>query len=89
LGFNLEVLGDQLAYFYHGRSSFLLQGFYNETHANNFMMHLMVEDVDAWWRLIQEKDIAVRYAMRAEPPEDRPWGLRVSSSSIPAAFCGV
>ena len=64
-----------LAYLHHGNSSFLLQNFYNEMHAGNFMMHLLVNDVDAWWRHVQAQGIASKYN-KTEPPEDRPWGLR-------------
>jgi hypothetical protein len=46
LGFELAWSDDDLAYMRHGNSSFLLQNFYNEVHAGNFMMHLLVTDVD-------------------------------------------
>ena len=42
LGFELAWPGDDLAYLRHGDSAFLLQNFYNEEHAGNFMMHLLV-----------------------------------------------
>jgi uncharacterized glyoxalase superfamily protein PhnB len=76
LGFELCWSSEQLAYLRHGNSSFLLQKFYNKEHADNFMMHLLVEDVDAWWRHIEARGIASKYGIKAEPPEDRPWGLR-------------
>ena len=76
LGFNEELLSDQMAYFYVGSSSFLLQRFYNQEHAENFMMHLLVEDVDAWWEHVEAQQLAQKYGVRAEPPEDRPWGIR-------------
>ena len=76
LGFELGWSSDQLAYVRHGNSSFLLQNFYNKEHADNFMMHLLVEDVDAWWRHVEARGIASKYGIKAEPPEDRPWGLR-------------
>jgi len=40
------------------------------------MMHLLVEDVEAWWRHVQDVDLVARYGVRVEPPADRPWGLR-------------
>jgi uncharacterized glyoxalase superfamily protein PhnB len=39
-------------------------------------MHLLVPDVDAWWADVQAKRIPERYGVHAEPPEDRPWGMR-------------
>jgi uncharacterized glyoxalase superfamily protein PhnB len=65
-----------MGYFRHGHSSFLLQNFYNAEHADNFMMHLLVEDADAWWSHVVAQNIAAKYGVKAEPPEDRPWGLR-------------
>ena len=76
LGFDLAWSDDHLAYLRHGNSSFLLQNFYNEEHAGNFMMHLLVNDVDAWWRHVQAQGIASKYGTKTEPPEDRPWGIR-------------
>jgi len=76
LGFDLAWSDDDLAYLRHGNSSFLLQNFYNEEHARNFMMHLLVEDVDAWWRQVQAQDFIAKYGVRVEPPAERPWGMR-------------
>jgi catechol 2,3-dioxygenase-like lactoylglutathione lyase family enzyme len=76
LGFELAWASEDLAYFRHGDASFLLQDFYHPDHAGNFMMHLLVEDVEAWWRHVKAKALAAKYAVKAEPPEDRPWGLR-------------
>ena len=49
LGFNLGLSSNELAYLHRGNSSFLLQNFYVKEHADNFMMHLLVENVQAWW----------------------------------------
>lgn len=76
IGFDLAWSSDDLAYFCHGDSSFLLQKFYVREHADNFMMHLLVEDVNAWWKHVQARGIAAKYGIKAEPPEDRSWGLR-------------
>jgi uncharacterized glyoxalase superfamily protein PhnB len=76
LGFTLAWSDTELAYFHHGSSAFLLQNFYNQGHADNFMMHLLVKDVDAWWRDIESRGLAAKYGVTVQPPEDRPWGLR-------------
>ena len=76
LGFELAWSDNDLAYFRHGHSSFLLQNFYNAEHADNFMMHLLVEDADAWWSHVVAQGISAKYDVKAEPPENRPWGLR-------------
>jgi catechol 2,3-dioxygenase-like lactoylglutathione lyase family enzyme len=89
LGFDLAWSGDHLAYFRHGNSSFLLQDFYNAEHAGNFMMHLLVEDVDAWWRHVEAQGIAAKYGVKTEPPEDRPWAYATSCLSIRPESCGA
>ena len=76
MGFVLAWSSDDLAYLRHGNSTFLLQNFYNKTHADNFMMHLLVQDVDAWWRHVQTQGLIAKYGLKAEPPADRPWGMR-------------
>jgi catechol 2,3-dioxygenase-like lactoylglutathione lyase family enzyme len=76
LGFEVVWSSDDLANLRHGTSSFLLQKFYVKEQADNFMMHLLVKDVDAWWDHIQAQGIVAKYGVRAEPPDDRPWGLR-------------
>jgi hypothetical protein len=57
LGFSLAWSSNDLAYFRHGDSSFLLQNFYNKEHAGIFMMHLLVEDVDAWWQHVENQEL--------------------------------
>src|SRR3981081_4528238 len=76
MGFVVAWSSDDLAYLRHGNSTFLLQNFYNKTHADNFMMHLLVEDVDAWWRHVQDQGLIAKYGVKAEPPAARPRGLR-------------
>jgi catechol 2,3-dioxygenase-like lactoylglutathione lyase family enzyme len=76
LGFGLVWSTDELAYFRHDHSVFLLQNFFVQEFVNNFKMHLLVERVDDWWEELQVRGIVRRYGVRAEPPADRPWGLR-------------
>ena len=75
-GFGLVWSSEDLAYFRHGKSSFLLQNFYSKKNSDGFMMHLLVEDVEAWWSHIQAMDLAFKYGVKVEPPADRSWGLR-------------
>jgi catechol 2,3-dioxygenase-like lactoylglutathione lyase family enzyme len=76
LGFTVAWSSDDLAYLHVGQSSFLLQKFYVQEHTDNFMMHLLVQDVEAWWEHVEKQDLASRYHVRAMPPENRLWGIR-------------
>ena len=76
LGFEIPWSSDELAYLHAGDCSFLLQKFFVAEHAGNFKMHLLVADVDAWWRHVESRRIAERYGVRALPPGGRPWKIR-------------
>lgn len=76
VGFTLGSDADGIAYFHHENVSFLLQNFYNKELAENLMLHLLVESVDAWWAKIQASKIAEKYGVRILPPEQRPWRMR-------------
>lgn len=68
-----------------GSSRFLLQRFYVKEHAENFMMTLNVEDVDAWWRHIEAVGLKRKHpGIMARPPAVQPWGLRVLYLSDPS-----
>lgn len=76
IGFTLASDSEGIAYFHHGDVSFLLQDFYEEALAKNFMMHLLVEDVQAWWDRLQASGIAQQYGVHMGAIELRPWRMR-------------
>jgi catechol 2,3-dioxygenase-like lactoylglutathione lyase family enzyme len=76
LGFTMASEGGGIAYFHFEYSSFLLQNFCAEGFAENFMMHLLVEDVDAWWQKVQESDVVNKYGVKLWPVELQPWKMR-------------
>jgi uncharacterized glyoxalase superfamily protein PhnB len=84
IGFTLLWAGDDVAEFQIGQFRFLLQNFYVEQWAANFMMQLAVEDADAWWKHLVERKIADKYpGIMLKPPALQPWGLRVLYLSDP------
>ena len=86
LGFE-KLLDSEVAIFRVGAGSFILQRFYEPKLAENVMMQLMVDDLDAWWTYLASLDLPRRFGitmMRA--PAMQPWGLRVAYLSDP---CGV
>lgn len=76
LGFVEASDFDGVAYFHHGDVSFLLQDFYVAALAENLMMHLLVEDVDAWWDRIRDSGLASRYGVELGAVKLQPWGMR-------------
>ena len=53
-----------------------MQNFYVKEHADNFMIHLLVENVEAWWSHVQDNKLVAKYGVNVDPPADRPWGIR-------------
>ncbi len=76
VGFEIEWADENLAYVSLGPCSFLLQNFHVPDHTANFMMHLLVEDVDDWHAALVARDIAGRYGVAIDTPRDQPWGMR-------------
>ena len=74
LGFTRASLFDGIAYFHCGECSFLLQDFYVREHADNFQMHLLVQDVAAWHAKVTP--VAERFGVRIGDMQDQPWGMR-------------
>jgi uncharacterized glyoxalase superfamily protein PhnB len=76
IGFTMASAGGGIAYFQFGAVSFLLQDFCTESFAENFMMHLLVEDVNAWWEQVQKSGVLEKYGVRVTELEDQPWHMR-------------
>ncbi|MDZ7923563.1 MAG: VOC family protein [Marinagarivorans sp.] len=80
MGFTLASDTAGVAYFHHGGAAFLVQDFRDEAHAHNFMMHLLVEDVDAWWQRLHDAGLEQIYG---------PGACVTSCSPTPAACFGA
>jgi catechol 2,3-dioxygenase-like lactoylglutathione lyase family enzyme len=78
LGFE-KVLDGELAIFNAGSGGFILQRYFQAEWASNFMMQIMVDDLDAWWAHIEALGLSKRFGVPApKPPAVQPWGLRVA-----------
>lgn len=78
MGFE-KLLDGQVAIFGIGASSFVLQNAFQKEWAENFMMQLMVDDLDAWWTHIAALDLPGQFGVRApKAPALQPWGLKVA-----------
>ena len=68
-----------------GPHSFLLQDYYVEQWAGNFMMHLLVTELNEWWAHIASLDVASRYGVeRPRAPKLESWGLTVAYVTDPS-----
>ena len=77
-GFVKEWDGE-VAIFRIGGSGFILQRRYEKEWAENFMMHLTVDDLEAWWTHLSSLDLPRKFGVPVpKPPALQPWGLRVA-----------
>jgi Glyoxalase/Bleomycin resistance protein/Dioxygenase superfamily len=86
LGFTLVLEGD-VAIFTTGESDIILTRFYQKDYAENFMMQILVDDLNAWWARISSLNLPERFGVPApKEPAMQPWRLRVAYVVDP---CGV
>ena len=82
LGFTECWRNGGLAYFHygpcgdHGKVAFLLQDYHVKEVAENLQMHMLVNDVDAWWKHLDAIELAQKYGVPMSVLEDREWGMR-------------
>lgn len=76
LCFTMASEGGGIAYFHFGHVSFLLQDYCAESFAEHFMMHILVENVGAWWNHVQERDVVQKYGVRVTEIENQPWRMK-------------
>jgi len=85
IGFTLVWGDEQACQLKIGGFSFIMQNFHVKDHTGNFMMHLMVEDADAWWKHFEDIGLKSKYPdIMLKPPALQPWGLRVLYLSDPS-----
>ena len=78
LGFE-KILDSEVAIFNTGSGGFILQNYYQKEWAENFMMQLMVDDLDAWWEHITSLDLPSQFGVPPpKAPAMQPWGLRIA-----------
>jgi catechol 2,3-dioxygenase-like lactoylglutathione lyase family enzyme len=83
LGF-AKVLDDDVAIFQIGGGDcggggFILQNYFQKDWAENSMMQVMVDDLDAWWTHISSLDLPTTFGVTApKPPTVQSWGQRLA-----------
>ena len=78
LGFRAADADPEVRYFGRGSTGFLLQNFYVKDWADNFMMAMHVEDLDAWFPEVKAfVDSGEFPGARVNEPKLKDWGMRV------------
>ena len=85
LGFRMTGVSGQVSFMKLGSFSFLLQDFYQQELSENFMMQLIVRDLDAWWAETDPDAVANEFETRPpRAPAMQSWGLRVGFITDPS-----
>jgi len=84
LGFE-KLLDSDVAIFKAGSSGFILTRFFEADFAQNYMMQLMVDDLEAWWSHVMALDLPGQFGVPPpRAPAMQPWGLRIAYVVDPA-----
>ena len=75
LGFRPQILTERLVEMHFGAYSFILQDYYVEEWARNFVMHVSVADLEHWWKHVCGLDLASRYGAKVGVPKLESWGM--------------
>lgn len=79
LGFQPRLLTDNLVEMRLGGYAFILQGYYIQQWADNFVMHMSVSDLGLWWKHIVSLDLPSRYGVKSpSSPQSEDWGVVVN-----------
>ena len=76
VGFALASEFDGIACFKKGSYSFLLQDFYEPAHCHHFMMHLLVQDVDSWYKHIMASQVTTLFEVTISELINQPWAMK-------------
>lgn len=86
LGFVINWDAGDYIGFQRDECKFILQKYNNETFAENFMINIGVDDVDAFWNEVNEKQLVQKFGIRLGKPIDQPYGREVNIIDI-AGVC--
>jgi catechol 2,3-dioxygenase-like lactoylglutathione lyase family enzyme len=85
LGFVKTLQDDSIAILKLESFSFILQKFYAKNLAENFMMQLLVRNVDEWWQRVDTGRLVTDFGVTPpRPPSMQPWGMKVGFLFDPA-----
>jgi catechol 2,3-dioxygenase-like lactoylglutathione lyase family enzyme len=79
LGFTATRYGSEIAGLQLGLFGFLLQKYDVPAYAEQFMMQMVVDDLDRWWEKIAILELAQKFGVQApSAPAMQPWGVRTA-----------
>jgi hypothetical protein len=86
LDFAITWETDDYVGFENNGCRFILQKYDDKNFAENFMLSVKVDDLDAFWQKISEKNLPEKFGVKLKEPTVFPWGREVNLIDI-AGVC--
>jgi len=86
LGFKINWEGGGYAGFQRDNCKFILQDYYADGFAENFMVTVNVESADEFYKELKEKKLEEKFGIKIKEPQDQPYGREVNIIDI-AGVC--
>jgi hypothetical protein len=86
LGFTMNWDAGDYAGFEKDGCKFILQHFDNKAFAENFMINVKIDNADAFWKEVKEKNLEARFGIKLGAPTRMPYGKEVNLIDI-AGVC--
>lgn len=78
LGFKINWdAGDYIGFESHG-CKFILQKYNNKAFAENFMIHVKIDNAEEFWKEVTEKRLVEKFGVRVGQPTEQPYGNEVN-----------
>lgn len=86
LGFHINWDAGDYVGFQRDNCKFILQRYDNKEFAENFMVNVKIDDADAFWKELNDKELVKKYGIRIAAPKMQPYGKEVNLIDI-AGVC--
>ena len=86
IGFSIVWEADDYVSFRKDNCGFILQRYDDKHFAENLMMNLTVNDLDAFWEELKQKELDKKFPIKLIKPTEFPWGREINLIDI-AGVC--
>ena len=86
MGFKMNWDGGGYAGFQRDDCKFILQDYYAENFAENFMLTVNVSSANEFYSEMKENSLVEKFGIKLSPPKDQPYGREVNVIDI-AGVC--
>ncbi|HEU0112836.1 MAG TPA: hypothetical protein VFQ73_18315 [Flavisolibacter sp.] len=78
LGFSISWDAGDYVGFEKDGCGFILQHYNNKAFAENLMINVKIDNAEAFWKELNEKQLVEKMGIRISPPQQQPYGKEVN-----------